>query len=159
MLYSLMCSGVKFVQPVAMVTNLILAGTGGSLVDSNDILDHESASNFGRIASAVMRVMRDIIGPIMIVIGAAMAAYMIYLGVTYAKAENADKRKETLGRLIGVGIGLVIILVGIALCFAVNWVEVYANITGHRHKYVSEDGDNFCDFCAEKQESIVHKTT
>lgn len=73
------------------------------------------------IASSFKGLMEDILGPILIVIGAAAAIYAIYLGVMYAKAEDANKRKEVQGRLIGAAVGVVIIIVGIAMCYAINW--------------------------------------
>lgn len=79
------------------------------------------------IATTLSGLMEDILGPILIVIGAAAAIYAIYLGVMYAKAEDANKRKEVQGRLIGAAIGVVIILVGISLCYAVNWAELVEN--------------------------------
>ena len=79
------------------------------------------------IATTLSGLMEDILGPILIVIGAAAALYAIYLGVMYAKAEDANKRKEVQGRLIGAAIGVVIILVGISLCYAVNWGELVNN--------------------------------
>ena len=78
-------------------------------------------SSLKEIANAFAGLMKEIIGPILIVIGAAAAIYAIYLGVMYAKAEDANKRKEVQGRLIGAAIGVVIILVGITLVYAVNW--------------------------------------
>ena len=79
------------------------------------------------IATTLSGLMEDILGPILIVIGAAAALYAIYLGVMYAKAEDANKRKEVQGRLIGAAIGVVIILVGISLCYAVNWETLVTN--------------------------------
>ena len=72
-------------------------------------------------ANAFKNVMRNILGPVLIVIGAAAAMYTIYLGVMYAKAEDANKRKEVQGRLIGAAIGVVIILVGVTLVYAIQW--------------------------------------
>lgn len=79
------------------------------------------------IATTLSGLMEDILGPILIVIGAAAALYAIYLGVMYAKAEDANKRKEVQGRLIGAAIGVVIILVGISLCYAVKWEDLVSN--------------------------------
>ena len=73
------------------------------------------------IANTFAQFLKNIIGPVLIVIGAAAALYAIYLGVMYAKAEDANKRKEVQGRLIGAAIGVVIILVGIVLVYAINW--------------------------------------
>jgi len=78
-------------------------------------------SSLKQIATTFTGLMKNIIGPVLIVIGAAAAIYAIYLGVMYAKAEDANKRKEVQGRLIGAAIGVVIILVGITLCYAINW--------------------------------------
>ena len=72
-------------------------------------------------ATAFKNIMRDILGPVLIVVGAAAAMYTIYLGILYAKAEDANKRKEVQGRLIGAAIGVVIILVGITLVYAIEW--------------------------------------
>jgi H+/Cl- antiporter ClcA len=74
-----------------------------------------------KIATKLAELMKTLVGPILIVIGAAAAIYAIYLGVMYAKAEDANKRKEVQGRLIGAAIGVVIIIVGISLCYAVKW--------------------------------------
>ena len=70
------------------------------------------------------KLMGDILAPILIVIGAAAAIYCVYLGVMYAKAEDANKRKEVQGRLIGAAIGVVIIIVGVTLCYALNWEKI-----------------------------------
>lgn len=78
-------------------------------------------STLSAVANKLAELMKKIVGPVLIVIGAAAALYAIYLGVMYAKAEDANKRKEVQGRLIGAAIGVVIILVGITLCYAINW--------------------------------------
>ena len=82
------------------------------------------------IAGVFAGLMESVVGPVLIVLGAAAAAYAIYLGVMYAKAEDANKRKEVQGRLIGAAVGLVIILVGIALCFAVDWATLATDWAG-----------------------------
>ena len=68
---------------------------------------------------------QNILGPVLIVIGALAAIYAIVLGVQYAKAEDANKRKEVQGRLIGAAIGVVIIIVGVTLVYAIDWSTVY----------------------------------
>ena len=88
------------------------------LLETTDVVDIESAA--GKIADLI----KSVLGPVLIVIGAAAALYAIYLGVMYAKAEDANKRKEVQGRLIGAAIGVVIILVGITLCYAINWTSL-----------------------------------
>jgi len=84
------------------------------------LLDGEVAT-LDQLATTFTNLMKNIVGPVLVVIGAAAAIYAIYLGVMYAKAEDANKRKEVQGRLIGAAIGVVIIILGITLCYAINW--------------------------------------
>ena len=90
------------------------------LLDENTF-GNNSVATMNDLATAFAKLMRNILGPVLIVIGAAAALYAIYLGVMYAKAEDANKRKEVQGRLIGAAIGVVIILLGVTLCYAINW--------------------------------------
>ena len=78
-----------------------------------------------KIATKFRDIMQSILGPVMIVIGAAALAYVIYLGILYAKAEDAGKRKDAQGRLIGAVVGLVIIIAGITLVYAVDWSSIW----------------------------------
>ena len=82
------------------------------------------------VANAFTKVMKSVVGPVIIVIGALAAIYAIVLGVQYAKAEDANKRKEVQGRLIGAAIGIVIIIVGIALVYAIDWSSIYTSFYG-----------------------------
>ena len=125
-----------------------------------DILKADSIKDFGEVTSAISRIMKNIVGPIMMVIGVFFLILVIYLGIMYANAEDANKRKEVMGRLIGCCIGLVIIIVGITLCYAINWVDFYANISGHRHEFSpSEKYPDYCVDCGEKADAIVHQVT
>ena len=85
----------------------------------------EDAYTLKDIAENFEKLMQSILGPVLIVLGAAAGIYLVYLGVLYAKAEDANKRKEVQGRLIGAAIGLVIIIVGITLVYAINWESIY----------------------------------
>lgn len=78
----------------------------------------EAAEKFGKV-------IKNIVAPIIMVIGVVAAIYAIYLGVMYAKADSAEKRKEVQGRLIGACIGALIIIVGATLCFAINFASIY----------------------------------
>jgi hypothetical protein len=73
--------------------------------------------------------MRYIMGPVLSIIGIAAVIYMIMLGINYAKAEDADGRKKVQGRLIGAAVGVVIILAGVVLCFALPWDTIYTTFT------------------------------
>ena len=89
-----------------------------------------SAGTLGDVATGISNMVKSILGPILAVIGVAAVLYAIYLGVMYAKAESADKRKEVQGRLIGACIGAVIIIVGATLCFALDWASIFTGFSG-----------------------------
>ena len=83
-----------------------------------------SIATVENLAVTISNLMKNILGPVLIVVGAAAAIYAIYLGVLYAKAEDANKRKEVQGRLIGAVIGVVIVIVGITLVYAIQWDKI-----------------------------------
>ena len=86
-------------------------------------------SDLDGVAQGISGLVKSILGPVLTVIGVAAVLYAIYLGVMYAKAESADKRKEVQGRLIGACIGAVIIIVGATLCFSLNWAAIFTNFS------------------------------
>ena len=88
------------------------------------------ATDLYGIADGMNDLMKKILGPVLTVIGVMAIVYAIYLGVMYAKAEDANKRKEVQGRLIGACVGAVIIVVAVTLCFSINWVSVFKNFSG-----------------------------
>lgn len=63
----------------------------------------------------ILKVLDDILWPILIVVGAVGTIYAIYLGVMMAKAENAEKREEAKKRIINAVIALVVMVVIILL--------------------------------------------
>jgi len=81
------------------------------------------------VATGISGLVKNIIAPILSVIGVVSVIYAIYLGVMYAKAESADKRKEVQGRLVGAVIGAVIIVVGATLCFALDWASIFEGLS------------------------------
>ena len=83
------------------------------------------------LADTFAGLLQKIIGPVLIVLGSAAALYAIYLGVMYAKAEDANKRKEVQGRLIGAAIGIVIILLGIVLIYSLDWKNIISTWQGN----------------------------
>ena len=91
----------------------------------NFLLD--TYSTLGGVATGISGLVQRILGPVLTVIGVAAVIYAVYLGVMYAKAESADKRKEVQGRLIGACIGAVIIVVGATLCYSLNWESIFWN--------------------------------
>lgn len=63
----------------------------------------------------ILKVLNDILWPILIVLAAVGAIYAIYLGVMMAKAENAEKREEAKKRIINAVIAIVVMVVLILL--------------------------------------------
>lgn len=122
-----------------------------------DLVGEEKIKSVSQFAMGLNQILKKIVGPILSAIGIAAVLYAIYLGVMYAKAESADKRKEVQGRLIGAVIGAVIIIVATTLCFALNWAQIYWSFTGEKHDYTSKDGDSFCDWCGGDADANVHK--
>ena len=56
----------------------------------------------------ILKVLDEIIWPILIVLAAVGSIYAIYLGVMMAKAENAEKREEAKKRIINAVIAIVL---------------------------------------------------
>ena len=86
------------------------------------------ATDLYGVANGMNDLMKKILGPVLTVVGVMAIVYAIYLGVMYAKAEDANKRKEVQGRLIGACIGATIIIVVVTLCFSIDWADVYWTI-------------------------------
>ena len=96
----------------------------------NHILAEGEYDDLKQVADGINGLIKRILGPVLTVIGVAAVLYAIYLGVMYAKAESADKRKEVQGRLIGACIGAVIIIVGATLCFSLDWANIFGDFSG-----------------------------
>ena len=97
--------------------------------DEPDLIGEGKIKSISQIAMSMNQILKKIVGPILSAIGIAAIIYAIYLGVMFAKAESADKRKEVQGRLIGACIGAVIIVVGATLCFSLNWVGIFKSFS------------------------------
>lgn len=79
----------------------------------------------------ILKVLSEIIWPILIVVAAVGTIYAIYLGVMMAKAENAEKREEAKKRIINAVIAIVvmvvlILLLGLFTTFAPDIIGVQA---------------------------------
>ena len=92
---------------------------------SRTLLAEKEYGTMDDVARGISNMVKRILGPVLTVIGVAAVLYAIYLGVMYAKADSADKRKDVQGRLIGACIGAVIIIVGATLCFALDWASIF----------------------------------
>lgn len=82
------------------------------------------------VSDMLSGIFKQILGPVLTVIGVIAVGYAIYLGILYAKAEDAQKRKDVQGRLIGAIIGVVIAIVGATLCFALDWTSIFNSFAG-----------------------------
>ena len=142
-------------NPIVKV--ITASGTTSDSSSKDDLIGQEKIKSLSQVARAMDQILRKIVGPILSAIGIAAVLYAIYLGVQFAKAESAEKRKDIQGRLIGACIGAVIIIVAATLCFALKWAEIYFSFTGEKHGYDSKDGDNYCDWCGGLQDNGIHK--
>lgn len=120
-----------------------------------DVTDATSIDSIADFAGTLEFLLRKILGPILIVIGVVAVVYAIYLGVMYAKAEDASKRKEVQGRLIGALIGAVIIIVAATVCLAIDWSDVYFSFSGY-HQFLDKNGDSWCDWCGHIYDHKFH---
>ena len=87
----------------------------------------DTVTDLEGIAGAFKEIMQKVVGPVLSVIGVVAVAYLIVLGIQYAKAEDAEGRKKVQGRLVGAAVGAIIIVAGIVLCFAIDWATLYKN--------------------------------
>ena len=136
-------------------TNKLL--TDGDKTPTSTGEEKLNIENIGGIVRGIRLVLTKIVGPIFSVIGVVLVALVIKLGIDYAKAEDADSRKKVQGRLIAACIGMIIMIAGAILCFAIDFASIYASIGGEKHTYKSNDGDIYCDSCGSTQSSEIHQ--
>jgi NADH:ubiquinone oxidoreductase subunit 6 (subunit J) len=79
------------------------------------------------VAEKFVKIMEEIAAPVLIVVGAFATAYVVYLGVMYAKAEDTGKRKEIQKRLIGMIIALVLLAMVLTVVLMIDWRNVAEN--------------------------------
>ena len=135
--------GKLLAGPSSDTSQSIIDGGGGSTTTSSG-----KVTSLMGAANKLKTIVTKILGPILTIIGVAAVLYAVYLGVMYAKAESADKRKDIQGRLIGACIGAVIIIAGATLCFALDWTKIYHDVSvGSAHTWVDSNADGWCDNC------------
>lgn len=100
---------------------IAMAVTGSNRLGDDPSYNGGTITDVKQVVDGVNKIFNWVMGPIFTVLGIAAIGYAIYLGVQYARAEDASKRKEVQGRLIGAVIGGVIIVAGAALCYALDW--------------------------------------
>lgn len=103
-------------------------GTSSGIASKPSSSSSGDSKGLSEVADKLVTVIEKIMGPVLTVIGVLAVVYAVYLGVQYAKAEDADARKKVQGRLIGALIGAVIIVAGAVLCFAIKWENVFKDL-------------------------------
>lgn len=81
--------------------------------DVNNLDESKMPTWIKNIIVPILKVLDQLLVPVIIILGVAGAIYGIVLGVQFSKAETADKREETKKRLINAVIGVVIMLVAL----------------------------------------------
>lgn len=112
----------NFLFNMALSMNRLATGSG-SIGDSS-----QNIGSIDQLVATFNTVFKYILGPVLTIIGIAGVGYAVYLGIQYAKAEDASKRKEVQGRLIGAVIGAVIIIAGAVICYSLNWVGIFNSL-------------------------------
>ena len=138
--------------------NRLLDGTTGTTGNTiyDQTTDAKEITSIAEFAATLNLILRRILGPILLVIGVVAVVYAIYLGVMYAKAEDANKRKEVQGRLIGAIVGAVIIIAAATVCLAINWSDVYFSFQG---KHTFGGTGTYCDYCGHVRTDPAFHTT
>lgn len=77
----------------------------------------------------IINVLKEVLWPILILVGTAGMIFAVILGVKLAKAETAEEREEAKKRIINAVIALVVIIALIALLAifvenAPDWIDV-----------------------------------
>jgi len=83
----------------------------------------------------ILNAIKDILGPVLVVVASVGSIYAVFLGVNLAKADSAEKREEAKKRLINAVIALVAMIALILLLkiFADNinvWIDSATGDTG-----------------------------
>ena len=66
---------------------------------------------FDSVVAPIVSLLNNILGPMLLIVGAAGALYCVILGVKYAKAEEPQDREKAKGALKNAIIGFVLIFV------------------------------------------------
>ena len=89
------------------------------------------AGSASAAAAKAQAILGGIVGPCLIVLGSMGVIYIIILGVQYAKSENDSKRADAKKRIVNLAIGVVVIIVLIVLCMAIQWDSIIKELYGY----------------------------
>ena len=96
------------------LANIIMRGVA-LLGDTGNKADVEGGAK--HVAETVSTTVKTILGPILIILGAAGVIWAIVLGVNMARADSTEKREEAKKRLISLIVGIVIMVALIIFFF------------------------------------------
>ena len=116
---------IKLPSSNTNVENMVDGGGGSS---SSSV---SAGNNVVATAQKVNEVLHNIVGPCLTALGGMAIIYIVVLGVQYAKSENADKRAEMKKRIVNLAIGVVIMIVMITMCFAIQWDKIIPELFGY----------------------------
>lgn len=90
-----------------------------------------SSTRLKDTAEKVSEILKTIVGPCFSVLASLGVIYMVVLGVQYAKSESDDKRAETKKRIVNLAIGVVIMVLMLTICFAIQWDVIIPDLFGY----------------------------
>lgn len=91
----------------------------------------ETGNSFDAVATPIVELINDLLGPVLAIVGAVGTLYCVLLGVKYAKAEEPQDREKAKGHLKSAIIGFVLIFVlmlalRLSLPILQEWVKTEA---------------------------------
>ena len=83
---------------------------------------------FAELAGPIVSLLNELMGPLLLVVGALGSLYCVILGIKYAKAEEPQEREKAKGALKGAVVGFVLIFVlilalNILMPNMIDWVN------------------------------------
>ena len=83
---------------------------------------------FAELAQPIVGLLNDLMGPLLLIVGALGSLYCVVLGVKYAKAEEPQEREKAKGSLKGAVVGFLLIFVlilalNILMPNMIDWVN------------------------------------
>ena len=88
---------------------------------------------FAELAAPIVSLLNQLMGPLLLIVGALGSLYCVVLGVKYAKAEEPQEREKAKGALKGAVVGFLLIFVlilalNILMPNMIDWVNESINI-------------------------------
>ena len=111
-------------------------GTGTSTNTTGG--DYKTSTWWTNVVEPILKLLEQLIVPLLIILGTAGSIYVIILGVQFAKAETSDKREEAKKRMIHAVIGIVVMLVLLILLylFTSNADKIFSGLKGDFASYI-----------------------